>query len=173
MTAATRQPGSDELRSLLLRNWMTHDAMWFATSLTRLGIEETNALNRAAVRSMAAIEAKRIMKLYGIAAITTSGDVREFFDLAIAAVIPDFMDFQMSWASDSTSVRCEITRCFAFEGVSALGVADSYECGIYERLYGWLDALEVEYTITPDTTACIMDTTKGLCAREISLHVPV
>ncbi len=39
--------------------------------------------------------------------------------------------------------------CFAYEGVAGLGVAAEYECGIYERIYGWLDALGLEYQATP------------------------
>lgn len=171
MSAHIRQPDADEVRSLLLRNWMTHDAMWFANSLERLGIEETNVLNRSAVRAMAAIEAKRIAKLFGLAPVTTAGDVRRFFDTAIATVIPDFMDFTVTWVPDETAVSFEITRCFAFEGVSALGVADRYECGVYERLYGWLDGLGVEYSIAPDTARCTRDGVDGACSRKISLVV--
>jgi hypothetical protein len=49
-----------ELRDLLVRNWMTHDAMWFANCLRHCGIDKTNQVNTASTRAMAAIEATRL-----------------------------------------------------------------------------------------------------------------
>jgi len=167
MTAHYVQPEPAELRSLMLKGWMTHDAMWFATTLARHGIDETNIMNRTAVRSMAAIEAKRVAKLFGLPRpVATPDGLREFFDRAIESVIPDFMEFHVQWAPDNTSVTFRVTSCFAFDGVSALGVADRYECGIFERIHGWFDALEVTYTETPETALCTMPRT-GSCARTL------
>ena len=47
---------TEALRQLLLRGWLTHDAMWFKTTLDEFGIETANKLNRGAIRSMAPIE---------------------------------------------------------------------------------------------------------------------
>jgi len=49
-----------QLKELLNKGWMTHDAMWFYNSYQEVGIEATNRINRAAVKAMAAIEIKRI-----------------------------------------------------------------------------------------------------------------
>ena len=40
----------DELRDLLNRSWMTHDAMWFYTCVQAVGIEKTNQIGRASCR---------------------------------------------------------------------------------------------------------------------------
>ena len=44
-------------------------------------------------------------------------------------------------------------------------VIDQYQCGIFERVKGWLDGLGVEYTITPEVEGCMMHT-DGQCFRE-------
>lgn len=161
------------VRDLLLRNWMTHDAMWFREAVSRHGIAAANAMNRAAVRNMAAIEAKRIMRLIGMDAVRTNDDVRAFFDAAIAIAIPDFITSEITWADDNSAITLAVTRCFAHDGVAAAGVIAQYECGIFERLYGWLDALGAEYSVEPDTLECLMHT-RGACARtmRISLKEP-
>ena len=43
-----------ELKELLIKCWMTHDAMWFYHCLQECGIEKTNRINRAAVKAVAA-----------------------------------------------------------------------------------------------------------------------
>ncbi|MCZ7528360.1 MAG: DUF6125 family protein [Acidimicrobiia bacterium] len=168
MTATFDTVGKEELRRLLLRNWMTHDAMWFMHAVNELGIERTNGLNRAAVRSMATVEAKRILRLLGLERVTTPDDVRRFFDTAIELVIPDFMEFSWEWGPENRSVRFEITKCFAHEGTTALGVVERYECGIYDRIYGWLDALGVGHEVAPDVAHCTMHH-DGQCVRDLAI----
>jgi hypothetical protein len=57
----------NELKELLNKGWMTHDAMWFLNCMKECGIEQTNKINKAAVRDMAAIEIKRHQKALGVA----------------------------------------------------------------------------------------------------------
>jgi hypothetical protein len=52
MTIASLETG--QLKELLNKGWMTHDAMWFYNCLQEVGIEKTNKINRAAVKMMAA-----------------------------------------------------------------------------------------------------------------------
>jgi hypothetical protein len=49
-----------DIKELLSKGWITHDAMWFAHSLSEIGIERTNVINKAAIASMAAIEVGRL-----------------------------------------------------------------------------------------------------------------
>ena len=51
-----------ELKDLLVKCWMTHDAMWFYHCLQECGIEKTNRINRAAVKAVAAVEIRRLRK---------------------------------------------------------------------------------------------------------------
>jgi len=56
MNADSKSLSKNELKEILNKNWMTHDAMWFYNCLQEFGIEKTNKINKAAVRDMAAIE---------------------------------------------------------------------------------------------------------------------
>lgn len=150
---------------LVQRGWLTHDAMWFANCLARLGIEVTNELNRSSVRAMAAVEAKRVAKVIGLTDPLAPGELRRFIDTAIILVIPtEVMTYAISWEEGDGAVTFEVGRCFAFEGTSALGVADRYQCGIFERIVGWLDELGVPYAIEPDVAHCTMHH-RGWCRR--------
>ncbi|MCP5032472.1 MAG: hypothetical protein GY939_11750 [Actinomycetia bacterium] len=168
MTITLDTIDKEQLRALLLRGWMTHDAMWFMHAVQELGIERANHLNKAAVHDMAGIEAARLRKVAGLESVRNPDEVRRFFDTAIELVIPDFMNFDVKWSPDSNSVQFEISKCFAFEGVTGLGVAAEYECGIYERIYGWLDALGLNYQATPTGPLCSMHHT-GSCVRKIEI----
>ena len=44
---------------------------------------------------------------------------------------------------------------------------DTYECGILERVKGWLDTIKVDYTMTPEFTGCLMHQ-NGSC--EVDFH---
>jgi hypothetical protein len=120
---------------------------------------------------MSAVEAARILRIMGVEEVRTGGELRRFFDVAIALVIPSAIEFTVQWEPGERAVRFEITRCFAFEGVTALGVVDTYECGIYERVKGWLDALGVGYEIEPDELLCSMQH-RGACERRFALDLP-
>lgn len=160
-----------QLKELLVKNWLTHDAMWFAVAVEELGIDTANRLNRRAVAAMSVVEAKRIKRLIGLDAVRTPGELRRFFDAATMLVIPSAIEFTVDWAPHGRAMTFEVTRCFAYEGVTALGVADTYECGIYERVKGWLDALGVGYEMEPDELLCSM-CHSGSCRRRFVLALP-
>lgn len=169
--AAARRATGDvlsraELQQLLVRNWMTHDAMWFAAAVAEVGIETANRMNRTAVRNMAKVEAKRLRRILGSPEIRDLSDLRRFFELAAELVMGDFMDFSWEWDEPGDRVRFRFHTCFAHDGVSALGMIDVYECGIFERVYGWLDALGVAYGVEPDAVHCTMHR-DGRCERDL------
>jgi hypothetical protein len=41
-----------QLKEILTKNWMIHDAMWFYHCLNECGIETTNKINKAAIKYM-------------------------------------------------------------------------------------------------------------------------
>jgi hypothetical protein len=59
----------EELKQLLIKAWMNHDAMWFRHCVEVCGIEQTNRINKAAVRSMAAVEIRRLTKAFGVSEV--------------------------------------------------------------------------------------------------------
>jgi len=154
----------NEVREILIKNWMTHDAMWFYNCLQECGIEKTNKINKAAIRSMAAIEIKRIQKAVGINKVEAFEDFKVLVDAAFHVLKGDFMDFTYSFPSDNI-LHGEWKNCFAYNGVKQLGVLDQYECGIMERIYGWLDSLGLKYSVSPQVDGCMMHT-DAKCFRE-------
>lgn len=161
---------TNELRELLVKSWMTHDAMWFVNCLKEFGIELTNKLNKAAIRDMSIIEIKRIQKATGIGSIDTFDDLRRLFDLIMRIVSGDFMKYRYCIPSKNT-LRIDWERCFAYEGMIALGVSDRYECGIMLRIDTWLNTLGIRYEVEPKVIGCMMHT-DGKCFRDYRFFLP-
>lgn len=160
----------DELRELLGKCWMTHDAMWFANCLKECGIETANRINQAAVRSMAKIEVKRLMKVLDLASVGSWGELRVFLDAGVELIRCDFMKFEPSYPAENT-YRWDMPACFAYDGIQKLGVIEGYQCGIFTRLEGWLDGLGLQYTSEPACNGCMMHT-QGHCFREYTIRFP-
>lgn len=154
-----------ELKEILIRNWMTHDAMWFYHCLQECGIERTNKINKAAVRSLAMIEIRRIQKAVGIDKVQTFEDLKLLTEAGWSIIKGDFMKATYSFPSENT-IRVDFESCFAYEGTKRLGVIDEYQCGIFDRIYGWFDALGLEYSVSPRVVGCMMNT-DGKCFRVI------
>ena len=161
--------GKSDVKELFSKNWLTHDAMWYGNCLFELGPEVANRLNKKAVKSMAAIEIKRIMKLMGIpkeTRICTFDDLVEIIDTAFQVVRTRFMNFDFSFPEKNV-LQGQFHECFAHDGVKRYGMIETYECGILERVKGWLDTIEVDYQMTPDFSGCLMHQ-KGFC--EVDFH---
>ena len=156
-----------DLKELLTKNWMTHDAMWFYHCLKECGIEKTNSINRASVRAMAVIEIKRIKKAIAIESVETFERFKGFMDAACHIVKADFMKFDYSFPSDGVC-HVEMQKCFAYDGINKIGVIDEYQCGIFERFKGWFDGLGIAYSVTPQADGCMMHT-DGKCFRDFKL----
>ena len=156
-----------ELKEILIKNWMTHDAMWFYNCLQECGIERTNKINKAAVRAMGMIEIKRIQKAVGMDKVETFEDLKSLVDVAFRTLTGDFMDFAYSFPSENV-MHGEWRSCFAYKGIKQIGAIEQYQCGIMERIYAWLDGMGVKYTVFPQVEGCMMYT-DGKCFREFTL----
>ena len=156
----------NELKEILIKNWMTHDAMWFYHCLQECGIERTNNINKAAVRAMGTIEIRRIQKAVGIQNVATFEDVKSLLEAAWDIVKGDFMKSSFSLPAKNI-LRGDFERCFAYEGIKGIGAIEQYQCGIFERIYGWFDGLGMKYSVSPQVKGCMMHT-DGKCVREIT-----
>ena len=160
-----------EIRELISKGWITHDAMWFVHCLQEFGIEKTNKINRAAVRSMSAIEVGRIKKALGVTTekFASFDAFLDFFEKAMDIVLADFM--QVKFSSPGKNVlHWEMEACFAYKGMCRLGIAGQYECGVLHRIESWLDTLNIPYTMTPQVGKCIMHG-KGECSGDFILDL--
>lgn len=154
----------DQLKEIMNKNWMTHDAMWFYNCLQEFGIEKTNKINKAAVRNMSAIEIKRVQKALGVEHLDTFDEFKSFFDTAMEIATGKFMKYQYSSPAKNL-IQGRWDSCFAHEGMKALGYADRYECGIMLRIDTWLNTLGIKFEVEPKITGCMMHT-DGKCFFE-------
>lgn len=164
MTADFNSLSKNELKEIMNKNWMTHDAMWFYNCLQEFGIEKTNKINKAAIRDMAAIEIKRIQKAVGATQINTFDEFKIFFDIAMEIATGKFMKYKYSTPTHNL-MQAQWDSCFAYEGMKALGVSDRYECGIMLRIDTWLTTLDIKFEVEPKVKGCMMNT-DGKCFFE-------
>jgi len=147
-----------EIVDLLGRCWMTHDGMWFYHTMQAFGIQEANRLNRAAIAMLAPLEIGRMKKTFGFEKekVETFEELKEFFGRASALFVPDFMNASFSFPRENT-FRWEFKPkgCFAYKGISRIGVIEGYECGVIYRVLCWLNALGVEHK-APEVVRCRM-----------------
>jgi hypothetical protein len=153
-----------ELKELLNKCWMTHDAMWFYNCFMECGIEKTNKVNRAAVKAAGAVEIKRVKKAAGVDKLETFGEFWDFFQVAMAILTGDFMKYSFV-SEEMNRIHCTWHQCFAHDGIKALGVIDKYECGIMDRVESWFDCLGIQYEVEPKVIGCMMHT-EGKCYRD-------
>lgn len=154
----------DQLKELLLKCWMTHDGMWFFHTMQECGIEKANQINKAAIKSLAAIEIDRVRKVFGLEKVDTFQDLKIFVDAGFGVLTDAFMGLEYSFPSDN--ILCwEMKKCFAHAGMTRLGVIDRYECGVIYRVASWFDSLGIEYDLTPRPERCIMHIS-GSCRGE-------
>ena len=167
-----RKLSKNEVKELFSKNWMTHDAMWYGSCMQTLGPEQANKLNQSAVRLMAAIEIKRITQLMGKPKgfqVESLAELAEIITTAFQLVQTDFMKFDFSFPEKNV-LRGKFHACFAYDGVKRFGMVDQYECGIIERVKGWVEALGATYTMTPEFTGCLMHQT-GKCEVDLRLEL--
>jgi hypothetical protein len=143
-----------ELNDFLIKNWMTHDALWYTEAATKLGMAEASPMNLRVCRTLGKIEFKRYIKAVGAALPKNMKELQEVCEEGMKLFIPPFMDFSFAFNDDDTIVAT-ITDCFAFNGMTKAGAIGEYECGIFERIEGWFDAMGVKYTRTPDLSRCL------------------
>lgn len=159
---------NSDLKELLIKCWMTHDGMWFYHCLKECGIKKTNKINRAAVRSLASIEIKRIMKAFDIHNITTFNDLKFLFENALSTFKADFMVLSFDFP-DLNQLHCEMHKCWAYDGIKRIGVIEEYECAIFDRIEGWLETLDIKYDVEPNLEGCFMHR-NGKCVRDFRFY---
>jgi hypothetical protein len=170
------QIGLHDVKEHILKNWMTHDALWFAHCLQSHGIEEANRLNKSAIRSLAAIEARRARGLFGLDGVPIDSFemVKDFVDAVFSVSKGDFMRFTYTFPEKNVMryVWSGGGRdCFAYQGMQRLGVSDRYECGVVFRVLCWLESAGVEYAVDRDPKGCLMHS-EGRCEGEVRFFFP-
>ncbi len=151
---AERVLEGEELRVLLVNNWMTHDALWYGEAASRFGMAEASPMNLRVCRSLGSIEFKRFLRATGLMRAKDMGALQEVFERARSVFVPPAFDAEVDFRAEDTVVMTA-GRCFAHEGMTKAGLIADYECGIYERIEGWFDAMGLDYTRSPDLGRCL------------------
>jgi len=165
-----------DLRNLLGKGWLTHDGMWFYHTSRELGIEQANALNHAAIKSMAPIEVARAKRVLGISKerFDTFDELMDFMLAALELTLPDsvFENIRFrSTSQDRILWDWKDGQCFAYKGMQQIGMIDGYRCGVIYRIECWLEALGIAYAMHPRIEGCLMHE-EGICRGEIRVFLP-
>lgn len=158
----------DQLRNILIKNWMTHDALWYGEVAAKFGMNEASPMNIRVCRKLGQTEFARLMKMVKAPPPTNSEEYQELFELGKEVFFPDFASAQISYPDNDSQVF-HFTDCFAHKGMKKLGLLKDYECGIFERIEGWFDAMGLQYSRTPDLSHCLKLTGKE-CIITVQFH---
>ena len=149
-------------KDLLIKGWMSHDARWFMAVAEHYGIDAANRLNQIVARELGRVEMKRYIKTLGL---SPPKDMDEYLNLKKAALsfyARDLPEYEMK-VLDTQSYTIHMKRCFAYENTVKAGIEKEYECGIFARLQGWIDALGLEHELTPALGKCMKVLGKECC----------
>jgi hypothetical protein len=158
-----------EREDLLRAGWLSHDARWYAAAVDDVGAAAANRLNRRAIRHAATVEARRLHRALGSPAVETAEEFLDFADRARELFVGGRVDLRHE-VVDGRTYRVEVKRCFAAEQVERAGLASSYECGIFDRIQGWHEALGVPLSEDVPTTTCLLANGER-CERTIRMRV--
>ncbi len=158
---ALKQQADDHLRgfssaerdALLIQCWMSHDARWFAAAAQECGMPVANRLNQIAAREIGKVEAQRILRALSLPPAATRDDYLLAQEIFIALLGPDLLDYRVSKVG-GTAFQVQVQRCFAYDNVVRAGIAAEYECGVFARITGWLDASSLNCAISPPLGKC-------------------
>ena len=162
-----------DIRDLLGKGWLTHDGLWFYHTFLELGIKTANKLNKAAIKSLAPIEVKRVKQALGIGAedIVSFNNLEAFMKDALEITLPESVFGKMQFSSPRQNTlhwEWEKGECFAYKGMRIIGTIDAYHCGVMYRIECWLEALGIEFSMHPKIDKCMMHA-KGTCTGDIHI----
>lgn len=143
-----------EREALIIKCWMSHDARWFMAVAREYGMEAANRVNQAAAREIGNVEAPRVLRALQLPPVETIDDCLLAQEIVIGLFGPELLGYEVIKVGDNT-YQVHVKRCFAEENATRAGVAEQYECGIFARCSGWLEALGIEYEMTPPLGKCV------------------
>jgi hypothetical protein len=142
------------IKDLLVRNWMTHDALWCNEVANQFGMVVASPMNLKICRNLGQIEYGRLMKMVQASSPKDMEEYRALFELGKSVFFPNFMTAAIEYPENDTQVF-HFIDCFAYKGMKKVGRLPDYECGIFERVEGWFHAMDLTYTRTPDLSRCL------------------
>lgn len=147
---------SIQKRTQLVRDsWLRHDAMWFENAMSLCEFKTLNKLNKKIVFRLAQFEMYSLVR--SVDSFSYPNDMRNLSTILKVAV--DIYQTSRSKVEiellDENTLTIKMYECWACKSIENAGLLDEYECGPWQRLKGWLLALEVDYNMNPDPVACL------------------
>ena len=158
----------EQRETLLTRCWMTFDSRWFMAVAMAFGVEAASRLNKSVAHEVGKAEAPANVRALELPPIATLDDYLVLQEMFISLLGPQLIDYAIIQTGDD-SFDIQVQRCFAHENVTRAGVAGQYECGIFSRVTGWMEALGIQYEVTPPLGKCLK-AQGGECAYTFKLH---
>ena len=152
--ALLRRLSPAEREALIIKCWMSHDARWFMAVAREYGMEAPNRINQAAIDEIGKVEAPRVLRALKLPRVETIDDCLLAQEICIGLLGPDLLDYDVIRVNEDT-YQVHVKRCFAHENAIRVDVADQFECGIFARSTGWLEALGMVYEMTPPLGKCL------------------
>ena len=157
-------------KDLLIKGWMSHDARWFSAVREHFGIDAANRLNQTVCRELGRVEMKRFMKALALSPAKDLEEYLTFKEAALSLYGSGLAEYEIKTLDDQ-SYKMHLKRCFAYENIVKAGIKDQYECGIFARLQGWIDAQGLGHELTPTLGKC-MKVLGGECCYTVTLQFP-
>ena len=154
----------DVQKDLLVKGWMSHDARWYMAVAEHFGIEAANRLNQMVTRELGRVEMKRLIKALNLPTPKNTEEYVKLMNTAMSLYGPDLIEYDVK-ILDHQSYEMHLKRCFAYENIVRAGIKDEYECGIFSRLQGWIDAQGLEHDLTPPLGKCMKVLGKECCYK--------
>lgn len=111
----------EQLRDILIKNWMTHDALWYGEVAKRLGMKEASPLNLRVSRELGRVECRRLMKEFNTTFPKNMAQYVELFDFVMGVFGPTFPKWEIEYPGDNIQVF-RISECFAHRGMEKAGL---------------------------------------------------
>lgn len=164
-----------QLKNLLEKRWLTHDAMWFLQAFSQVGIEKANEMNKAALKSLAPIEMERMKKILGVSGekLADFDNLFQFMNDVLQLSLPDTVMKRLHVTAPADNCihwKWEKYQCFAYKGINYIGAIDEYSCGVIYRFLCWLEALGFQCSTRPAIGKCLMCENGGECEGDIHIH---
>jgi hypothetical protein len=143
-----------EREALLIRCWISHDARWYMAVARECGMRFVNRLNQIAAHEIGKVEIRRVVHALQLPSVTTVDDYLLTQEVLLGLFGPDLIDYHVIKLGDD-AYQIHVRRCFANENAVRADIAEHYECGVFARVTGWLEALGLEYEMTPSLGRCL------------------
>ncbi|MBN1374919.1 MAG: hypothetical protein JXA01_02055 [Dehalococcoidia bacterium] len=159
--------GKEEIRDLLGKGWLTHDGTWFLSVSNKYGIKEANRMNKSAIKTMVPFEVQRLQQIMAFDSyqFTDVEQIVKFMKEALRLILPGSVLSKFHFNTEGKNIlhwEWEKNECFAYRGMSRVGVIGRYECGVMYRIECWFESLGLKYKSDIKLDSCQMHS-KGCC----------